>query len=75
MACASTRWSTGTLDRRPDPHFAEGYGDEMPAISSRTSAVEEYRAALVFLASDASSALTGFHLVADGSWLEPSQRS
>lgn len=79
----ATRWEKGgvrinslehgTLDRRPDPHFAEGYGDEMPVAPDERR--REYRAALVFLASDASSALTGFHLVADGSWLEPSQRS
>jgi hypothetical protein len=63
----------GTLDRRPDPHFAENYGDEAPVGPDERR--REYRAALVFLASDASSTLTGFNVVADGSWMETSRRS
>lgn len=55
------------LDRGPDPHFAENVGTEpTPGPQQRR---EEYRAALVFLASEASSRITGFQLVADGSWL------
>lgn len=57
------------LDRGPDHHFAENAG-EAPAISPQERR-EEYRAALVFLASDASLRITGFHLVADGSWMVP----
>ena len=69
-ACGSTRWRPGYIktDMSPvdDPQFRRNWIEDAPM--RRYGTVEELAPAVVFLASDASSFVTGSVLVADGGY-------
>ena len=58
--------SPGGVQNNQDPHFIKLYSQKTPL--NRMSKASEYQGGVVYLASDASSYVTGSNLVIDGGW-------